>query len=247
MRNQQRFRVVQLGQECEVCVIAECAGQNRPVDAVRRFQSFDGFLHLKARSHQDVRVRVVPDFVHRRQIVRDGTFGQVDAVTAQYDHIFIQRGDVQATPLAVVLASHLLAVAPGALEHPVDLHARHLAPSARALQRRVQISKFTLERVRYVVTNSFRAVEDAGQVPALVLDAREVLRRLNVDPITGFIRRRCAIAKQQRRSISTQVHKDLQTRAGALRQAPLPARSPITFFFERRARRCAHYGCFNNL
>lgn len=96
------------------------------------------------------------------------------------------------------------------------------------------------------MTNTFGAVEDAGEVLAIVLDAREVLRGLDVDSVARFIRRTRAIAEQQRAPVLPKVDEDLETRARAFRQTPFATRAPIATIFDHGPRRGTHYGRFNN-
>lgn len=77
-----------------------------------------------------------------------------------------------------------------------NLHACNFSTSTWTLDSRIFIVKLALERIRYVVANTFRTVEYPGEILALVFDAREVLRGFNVYPVARFICRARAIAKE---------------------------------------------------
>lgn len=135
---------------------------------------------------------------------------------------------------------------PKAINKSTHLHASHFSSPTRTLDNRIGIAKLALKSIRDIVTNAFGAVEDAGEIPAVVLDAREVLCGLDVDAVARFIRRTRTVAKQQRTPVLPKIYEDLKTRARALRQAPFAARTPITTIFDHRPRRGTHYGRFNN-
>ena len=237
-----RREYIQIGQIRKVGQVGEKVFlQDGAVDAVDSLDAQRGVEYPVAGRHHDVAAILVPDLATRLHVYRSLALAQVDLVAAQQYHVFVPGRYVDASAVAVVRRSDTLAGAPVAIEQAVDVYAGYLAASAGALQRRVRVVEYTLERVRDVDAHAGRAVERAGQVAALVRDALRLLRVLLVDTVAGLVGRVGAVRQQDRRAVSAKVHVNLHARAGRFRQAPLPAATPFAVVGVDRAYRRAHH------
>lgn len=76
--------------------------------------------------------------------------------------------------------------------------------------------KLALENICYVVAYAFGAIKNPCEIPALLLDARKVLRNFCVYPITSFIHKICAVLKLKRAPVLSQINKYLQACTSSL-------------------------------
>lgn len=169
--------------------------QCRPINTVDGIHTIGGGSYVVAGGHDHIVLGVGPHFLIGVSIYGSLTLRKMDLVTAEYDHVLVACGYINATAIAVVGRSDLATGAAVAREQARYIHAIDFPSASRALNGRIAILEHTFKCIRYIEALAGGAIKRARQILALVVDAARLVRAVLVNAVARLVRRVRAILK----------------------------------------------------